>query len=165
MQTSDVVAIVAVVSVAVLVGATAVVLAALVGTLRDLRAAVSEFSEAAVPLLGEMREAVGGALSEVDRVERIVSAAEGLTDAVDSAQRLAYRTLASPVVKAMAFGAGVSRGARRLREGEEREPPSAGGAAEGGVRDGRARGIRADRMPAQRSGRVRRGRRRGWRSA
>ena len=119
MRASDVVAIVAAVSVAVLVGALSMLLAALARTLRDLRAVTSDFTDAAVPLLGELRETVRGTEREVDRVERLVSAAEGVTDAVDSAQRLAYRTLASPVVKAMAFGAGVSRGARRLREGED----------------------------------------------
>lgn len=119
MRASDVVAIIAAVSSAVLVGALTVVLHTLVGTLRDLRAATTLFIEEAVPLVDEMRGAVRDAGREVDRVERLVTAAGGVTEAVDSAQRLAYRTLASPVVKAMAFGAGVSRGARRLREGED----------------------------------------------
>ena len=35
---------------------------------------------------------------------------------------LDYKTLASPVVKAMAFGTGVSRAAHRLREGEPPAP-------------------------------------------
>lgn len=118
MRASDVVAIIAAVSVAVLVGALTVVLHSLVGTLRDLRAATTLFIEEAVPLVDEMRDAVRDAGREVDRIERLVTAAGGVTEAVDNAQRLAYRTLASPVVKAMAFGAGISRGARRLREGD-----------------------------------------------
>ncbi len=128
MRASDVVAIIAAVSVAVLVGALTVVLHALVGTLRDLRAATTLFIEEAVPLVDEMRDAVRDAGREVDRVERLVTAAGGVTEAVDSAQRLAYRTLASPVVKAMAFGAGISRGARRLREGEDASALSDAGA-------------------------------------
>lgn len=126
MGASDVVAVVAAVSVAVLVGALAMLLVALGRTLRELRVAAEEFADAAVPLLAELREVVCDTVSEVDRVARLVRAAEGVTDAVDSAQRLAYRTLASPVVKAMAFGAGVSRGARRLREGDGPQSRDAG---------------------------------------
>lgn len=126
MGASDVVAVVAAVSVAVLVGALAMLLVALGRTLRELRVAAEEFTDAAVPLLAELREVVCDTVSEVDRVARLVRAAEGVTDAVDSAQRLAYRTLASPVVKAMAFGAGVSRGARRLREGDGPQSRDAG---------------------------------------
>ena len=55
---------------------------------------------------------------EVDRVERLVTSAERLSGAVDGASRMAARTLRSPVVKAMAFGTGVSRAAQKLREGE-----------------------------------------------
>jgi hypothetical protein len=46
---------------------------------------------------------------------------------VTSAQRLdeAKRAIATPVVKAMAFGTGVSRAAQRLREGESPRPAPA----------------------------------------
>ena len=46
------------------------------------------------------------ATNEVDRIDRLVGSAERINDAVDGAQRMAYKTLASPVVKAMAFGTG-----------------------------------------------------------
>lgn len=142
MQATDVVAVIAAVSVAVLVGAVATMIAALSRTLRDLRAAAEAFTAEAVPMIEDLRVAARDAAREVDRVERIVTAAEGVTDAVDSAQRLAYRTLASPVVKAMAFGAGVSRGAQRLREGDDGAPEHAAGEV-GAPRtngDGRRRG-------------------------
>ena len=48
------------------------------------------------------------------------TSAERVSDAVDGAQRIAARRSRSPVVKAMAFGTGVSRAAQRLREGEPR---------------------------------------------
>ncbi|MCZ7536372.1 MAG: hypothetical protein M5T61_10955 [Acidimicrobiia bacterium] len=101
----------------------AVAISALVAALRDLRAATTALTAEAVPLLEEMRAAVRDAGREVDRVERLVTAAGEVTEAVDSAQRLAYKTLASPVIKAMALKAGVSRGARRLREGEISDAP------------------------------------------
>jgi hypothetical protein len=51
-----------------------------------------------------------------------VMSAERISGAVDGASRLAARTLRSPVVKAMAFGTGVSRATQRLREGETPVP-------------------------------------------
>ena len=146
MQASDVVSIVAAVSVAVLIGAAASLVAALSRTLRETRAAVQTFEVETLEMLVDLRAAVRDACREVDRVERLVTAAEGVTDAVDSAQRLALRTLASPVVKAMAFGAGVSRGAQRLREGDAAEgvdDPRSGAHSQGGAeprRAGRSRG-------------------------
>ena len=55
----------------------------------------------------------------------------GIDDAVDGAQRMAYKRSPQPVVKAMAFGTGVSRAAHRLREGEppHRHPRGAGRSA------------------------------------
>ncbi len=71
---------------------------------------------------------------EVDRVERLVTSAERINDTVDGAGKLAYKTLASPVVKAMAFGTGVSRAAHRLREGERPADPSRRRRADAGKR-------------------------------
>lgn len=115
MQATDVVAVVASVCVAVLVGAFVMLLATLARTLRELRTAVEEFTDVAVPLVVELRDTVSEASVELDRVERLVTSAETVTDTIDSASRLAYRTLASPVVKAMALRAGVTRASKRLR--------------------------------------------------
>lgn len=115
MQATDVVAIVASVCVAVLVGAFVMLLATLARTLRELRRALDEFTEVAGPLVVELRDTVSEAAVELDRVERLVTSAETVTDTIDSASRLAYRTLASPVVKAMALRAGVSRASQRIR--------------------------------------------------
>ena len=49
---------------------------------------------------------------EIERVERLVTSAERLDEA--------KRAIATPVVKAMAFGTGMSRAAQRLRDGEPR---------------------------------------------
>ena len=158
MQAADVVAVIAAVSVAVLVGSVATMIASLSRTLRDLRAATEAIGAEAVPLIEDLRAAVRDAAREVDRVERLVTAAESVTDAVDSAQRLAYRTLASPVVKAMAFGAGVSRGTQRLREGDDGVPAPAIGDA--GASRANGDGSRRESRRG-RGRRGRRGRRRG----
>jgi len=126
MTTSEVLAVVAATVVTMLVAALAVVLVSLARTLRELRQSVADFQAEAVPLLDDAREAMNGAEAEINRVERIVTNAERLSDAVDGASKLAARTIASPVVKAMAFGTGVSRAAQRLRDGEPPEAPTNG---------------------------------------
>jgi Bacterial protein of unknown function (DUF948) len=127
MTTSDVLAVVAATVVTMLVAVLAAVLVALARTLRDLRRTIADFEAEAVPLLDDARRALHDTGTEIDRVERIVTNAERLSDAVDGASKLAARAIASPVVKAMAFGTGVSRAAQRLRDGEQAEAARANG--------------------------------------
>jgi hypothetical protein len=111
MSTSDVFAVVAATVVTMLVAVLAVVLVMLVRVLRDLRATVDVMREESLVLLDETSDAVNDAAREIDRVERLVSSAERLYEA--------KHAIATPVVKAMAFGTGVSRAAQRLRAGEQ----------------------------------------------
>jgi hypothetical protein len=115
MSASDVLAVVAATVVAMLVAGLAVVLVTLTRTLRDFRASVTAFQTEALQLLADARTSVADAAIEIDRVERLVTSAERVGDA--------KRALATPVVKAMAFGTGVSRATRKLREPE---PPTRG---------------------------------------
>jgi hypothetical protein len=124
MSAGDVLAVVAATVMTILVAVLAATLLALARTLRDLRDTANALHDEAIPLLEAARDAVCDAASEVDRVERLVTSAERLSGAVDGASRLAARTLRSPVVKAMAFGTGVTRAAQRLKEGETPVPPA-----------------------------------------
>jgi hypothetical protein len=123
MSAGDVLLVVAATVVTMLVAVLAFTLVALTRTLRDLRDTADALHDEALPLLAAARDAVNDAAVEVDRVERLVASAELLGGAVDGASRIAARTLRSPVVKAMAFGTGVSRAAQRMREGEPPAPP------------------------------------------
>jgi signal transduction histidine kinase len=114
MSTGDVLAVVAATVVTVLVAVLATVLVLLTRTLRALRAALEILEEDALALLDEARVSVHEAATEVDRVERLVTSAERLDEA--------KRAIATPVVKAMAFGTGVTRAAQRLRDGEPARP-------------------------------------------
>jgi hypothetical protein len=129
MSTSDVVAIVAAVVVAILSGALVVALLALTAALRSLRAATDLLREETLPIVAELHRAVADTVEEVERIDRMITAAEGLGDRVDGASRLAYRAIGSPVVKAMAFGAGVSQATRRLRGVTDEKALAAKGAA------------------------------------
>ena len=117
MSTGDGLAIVAATVVTILVAVLATLLVFLSRTLRELRAALVILEEDALALLDDARVSVRDAATEIDRVERLVTSAERLDEA--------KRAIATPVVKAMAFGTGVSRAAQRLREGESRRgvPP------------------------------------------
>jgi len=103
--------------VAMLSGALVFALVSLRSALVSMRAAADMLREETLPLVAELHRAVADTVEEVERVDRIITAAEGIGDRVDGASRLAYRALGSPVVKAMAFGAGVSQATRRLRSG------------------------------------------------
>ena len=110
MSASDVLAVVAATIVTLLVGALAVLLAQFARTLRSLRAMIEQLRVDAIELLDATSEAVGNAEVEVERVDRLLTNAERIDDV--------KRSLATPMVKAMAFGTGVSRATRRLRDGE-----------------------------------------------
>ena len=125
MDTSDVLAVIAATVVAILAGVLIATLYSLTRTLQTLRTTVEQLREETVALLDDAHDAVREATIEVDRIDRLVGSAEKINDAVDGAQRMAYKTLASPVVKAMAFGSGVSRAAQRIREGEPPAPTPA----------------------------------------
>ena len=125
MDTSDVLAVIAATVVAILAGVLIATLYSLTRTLQTLRTTVEHLREETIALLDDAHDAVREATTEVDRIDRLVGSAEKINEAVDGAQRMAYKTLASPVVKAMAFGSGVSRAAQRIREGEPPVPTPA----------------------------------------
>jgi hypothetical protein len=122
MSTGDVLLVVAATVLVLLVAVLAATLVALTATLRDLRKTADALHDEAIPLLVAARDAVNDAAVEVERVERLVASAELVGGALDSASRITAKTLRSPVVKAMAFGTGVSRAAQRMREGDAPAP-------------------------------------------
>jgi uncharacterized protein YoxC len=118
---AEVVAVALAVLVAVLAGVLVATLRSLTVVLREVRDAVERLREETLPLVDELHDAVDNTVDHVERVDRLITAAEGLEETVDSATRLAYRTIQSPVVKAMALRAGVSEAGKRLR-GRAQEP-------------------------------------------
>ena len=115
MSASDVAAVIVALAVAVLCLGAVLALFSFMGTLRAVRGTVEDLRREAVPLVTELRATVGKANAELTRVDGIIENAESVSATVDSASRLAYLFLANPLVKALAFGAGTSRAARRLR--------------------------------------------------
>ena len=126
--------------VAVLVAAIAAAVAALVlvgvvvvlgRRVRQLGQAVEELRGETVPLVRDARVVVDQAATEMMRVGDVLESTEAVSATVDSASRLAYRALANPVVKVLAYGTGVGSALRRLFG---RAPvPARGGAVSGRV--------------------------------
>jgi len=113
--TSDTEAIVVAVVATVVIVALLAVLIAMTRTLRIMRESTDELRRESLGLLAEMRDTVGQATSELQRVDGLLDTAESISGTVDSASRLAYLALSNPLIKLMAFGTGTARAARRFR--------------------------------------------------
>lgn len=119
MNAGEILAVVAATLLAVLAGVLVAALYQVGRTLRELGEALDDFVADTEELVAELSETARHAGAQVDRVDRLVTAAEGIEGRVQGASRLAQRTFTSPVVKAMALGAGVSRASERLRTGTD----------------------------------------------
>jgi hypothetical protein len=108
-------------AVSITVAATAVVLvlAAAALSLRrsaiELRALAEEMSDHAAGVIGEAEDTISRARGELDRVDDLIGSAEAITRTVGSASNVAHATLAVPLIKVMAFGAGTARAGRAWR--------------------------------------------------
>ncbi len=108
---------VVIVAVAVGVGLTLLVLlvASLLRTIRELRATVEELRVESAAAMAELHQTVRTANAELERVDDLLQSAQAVTGTVDSASRLAFLALGSPVVKSLAFATGANRAWRRFR--------------------------------------------------
>jgi hypothetical protein len=110
------------VAIGVSIVATIVVLALLMGALsllrtaRRLRTLADELEGRADGILGDVEDPVTHARGELARVDDLIGSAEAITETLGSASRLARATLAVPVIKVLALGAGTARAGRRLRK-------------------------------------------------
>lgn len=82
---------------------------------RELKMLVGEMTDHASAVIGEAEETISRARGELARVDDLIGSAEAITETVGSASRLAHATIATPVIKILAFGAGTARAGRRLR--------------------------------------------------
>ena len=114
MSAGDLAAVILSVAMIGVIVAMALVVQALLRTLRETRATLDDLRGEAVPLMGELRDTVERAGAEVERVDDLLDTAETISATVDSASRLGYLAFRAPVIRTVAFGKGISRGARRL---------------------------------------------------
>jgi uncharacterized protein YoxC len=112
----EVAAVVASVSLAVLVVGVLLSMGAMLRTMAEVRRAVADFRHSAVPLLTDLHVAVRQANSELGKVDTILDRADSIAGTVDSASRLSYRAVSTPLIKTMAFATGSARALRALRK-------------------------------------------------
>jgi len=84
-------------------------------SLEVLRQSVQDMRNETLPVVAELRNAVGQATADLERVDSLLGTAESISSTVDSASRLAYLAFSNPIIKTIAFASGTGRAARRLR--------------------------------------------------
>lgn len=105
---------------AVLLGGLLFALVSLVATVRRLRTTVERLQEETLAVTRAMQDALLDAEHEVDRVDALLTAAEGVGGRIDGASRLVTRTVTNPVVKVLAIGTGTKQAVRRMRTGDRK---------------------------------------------
>lgn len=109
----------AAVTITVAASAVVVILAAAALSLRrsaiELRSLAEEMSDHAAGVIGAAEDTITRARGELDRVDDLIGSAEAITRTVGSASQVAHATLAVPLIKVLAFGAGTARASRALR--------------------------------------------------
>ena len=116
MSAGEVAAVVAAVSLAILVVGVLLTMGAMLRTMAELRRTVEEFRHSAVPLLTDVRTVVRHTSTELVKVDNILDRADSIAGTVDSASRLSYRAFSTPLIKIMAFSTGTARAVRALRK-------------------------------------------------
>lgn len=84
---------------------------------RRLRREAEALAGQTEELLYELSSVLRQAEADVERVDRMVGSAEAISGAVGSASRLVGGAVASPLIKAVAFGSGLVKGAKLVRQG------------------------------------------------
>jgi hypothetical protein len=103
---------------ALVLGALLMALLSLVATVRRLRTTVETLQAETLAITAAMQDALLDAEHEIDRVDALLTAAEGIGGRMDGASRLVTRTVTNPVVKVLALGTGTKQAVRRIRTGE-----------------------------------------------
>ncbi len=116
MSAGEVAAVVASVAAAILVVGLLFTLGAAIRTMNTVRHAVDDLRRETVPLLADVHSAVREATGRLDQVETVLDRADSISGTVDSGTKLAYRVLATPLIKLLALASGGARAFRTLRD-------------------------------------------------
>jgi len=73
-----------------------------------------------VPLLGEVRTTVTGVNKEMDRVDGMLDSVSKIAKNAERISSVVEQAVSSPLIKIIAFGAGASRAARRLKKKKDK---------------------------------------------
>jgi uncharacterized protein YoxC len=98
-----------------LVIALCIVLIGLLKLVNEITLTVRGVTNETVSLLGGLNETVAGVNVELARVDTIVAGVQSITATTDSLVGVVHATVSNPLIKGMAFVAGASKGAQKLR--------------------------------------------------
>jgi len=115
MSGSEVAAVIVAVTAGVALTVLMFVVVHLLRTVRALSATVESLRTESLAVVEELHEATRVARLEQERVDNLLRSAESVSGTVDSATRLAYLTVGSPVVKGLALATGANQAYRRFR--------------------------------------------------
>ncbi|HYF45460.1 MAG TPA: hypothetical protein VD926_04570 [Acidimicrobiales bacterium] len=115
MSGSEVAAVVVAVTSGIALTVLVVVVVHLLRAVQRLQATVDALQAEGLALVEELKVATATAERQQDRVDNLLRSAESVTGTVDSATRLAYLTVGSPVVKGLALATGANQAYRRFR--------------------------------------------------
>jgi uncharacterized protein YoxC len=74
-----------------------------------------------VPLLGEVKTTVVGVNKEMDRVDGMLDSVGKIAKNAERISSVVEQAVSSPLIKIIAFGAGASRAARRLKKNKGKD--------------------------------------------
>jgi hypothetical protein len=74
-----------------------------------------------VPLLGEVKTTVIGVNKEMDRVDGMLDSVGKIAKNAERISSVVEQAVSSPLIKIVAFGAGASRAARRLKKNKGKD--------------------------------------------
>lgn len=116
MSGGEVAALVAAVAFVVLVVFMVVTLVRLRSTLVSLEAMVDDLHRSTVPVLEELKETVNTVNVELERIDGIMISAESVASSASNLADVVSTAVSNPLVKGIAFLAGVTAAARRFRK-------------------------------------------------
>ncbi len=86
--------------------------------LESTKLLIDGIREETVPLLGEVKGSVERTNRELDRVDGMLESAGNIVKRVEKISGLVEQAVSSPLMKVIAFGAGMSKATSRLRGGK-----------------------------------------------
>lgn len=120
MSGGEIAALIAALAFVALVAVLAVMLVKLHSTLASVQSMIEDLHRSTVPVLEELKETVVTLNAELDRVDTIMASAESVASSASNVAGLVSTAVSNPLVKGLAFVAGVGAAARRVRQARNR---------------------------------------------
>jgi len=116
----DSAAIIAAIAWAVLVFFISLAIVQLFGMIQTTALLIDDLRKETVPLLHEVTSTVTSVNKELERLDGMVGSAGNIVKSAERISSVVEQAVSSPLIKIIAFGAGASRAARRIRKKKDK---------------------------------------------